>query len=199
MFRQTHVFNQCGEWSQTMALHVAFEKSSDSLMKKIVKTLAGPYVHTELVVSHATPIPIHTAYAAYMQETFTQIPQQDFWYEDQTHDFLRINVSSEELKRIDNTCEVCVRTKVPYNTRDMVMSIIPLRNPTEKDIYHARSLFCSQSIVLVLRSCLDAGHPMQQILSSVNSRTITPTQLYNLIRPHSNPACKNQLMSGRLN
>ncbi len=179
-----------------MALHIAFEKSADSLIKKIVKTLAGPYVHTEIIVSHATATPIHTAYAAYMRETFTQVPQQDFWYEDQSHDFLRVNVSSDELRRIDETCEACVRTKLPYNVRDMVMSVIPLRNPTEKDIYHAKSLFCSQSIVLVLRSCLDASHPLQPSLASVNSRTITPTQLYELVRPYSTPACKNQMMAG---
>lgn len=181
---------------QCMSLHIAFEKSADSLVKQIVKTLAGPYVHTELIVSHATAIPLHTAYAAYMKETFTQITQNDFWYEDQSHDFLRIPVSCDELRRIDETCEACVKTKVPYNTRDMILSIIPLRSPTEKDIYHAKSLFCSQSIVLVLRSCLDQNHPLQPSLASVNSRTITPTQLYDLIRPYSTPACKSQMMMG---
>ena len=70
-----------------MALHIAFEKSADSLLKKIVKTLAGPYVHTELVEPHATSIPLLTG--------------------------------------------------------------------MEKDIYHAPLLFCSQSIVLILRSRLD--------------------------------------------
>lgn len=177
-----------------MALHVAFEKSADSLLKRIVKTLAGPYVHTELVVSHGAPTTTRIAYAAYTGETFSQVPQQDFWYEDQTHDFLRIDVSGEELRRINDTCDVCAKTKIPYNTRDMIMSIIPLRSPKEKDIYHATSLFCSQSIVLILRSCLDSDHPLQQSLSSVNSRTITPTQLYDLIRPYCSPAYTNQVV-----
>lgn len=177
-----------------MALHIAFEKSADSLIKRIVKTLAGPYVHTELVVSHATPVPIHVAYAAYTGETFCQVPQQDFWYEDQSHDFLRVSVSSDELRRVDETCGACAKTKIPYNTRDMVLSIVPLRNPREKDIYHAQSLFCSQSIVLILRSSLEPDHPLQSSLSTVNSRTITPTQLYDLIRPHCSPAHTNQVI-----
>ena len=178
-----------------MALHIAFEKSADSLLKRIVQTLAGPYVHTEIVVSHTAPATTtHTAYAAYTGETFAQVPQQDFWYGDQTHDFLRIHVSNEELRRVDDTCGVCAKTKIPYNTRDMVLSILPLRNPKEKDIYHAQSLFCSQSIVLILRSCLDSDHPLQQSLSSVNSRTVTPTQLYDLIRPHCAPAHTNQVV-----
>ena len=177
-----------------MSLHIAFEKSADSLMKRIVKKIAGPYVHTELIISHATATPIHVAYAAYMKETFSQIPQQDFWYDDQSHDFLKITVSSDELRRIDETCETCVKTKVPYNTIDMVLSIIPLRNPTENDIYHTRSLFCSQSIILVLRSCLEINHPLQSIIASANSRTITPSQLYGLLRPYSTPACKIQVL-----
>jgi hypothetical protein len=107
-----------------MALHIAFEKSADSLLKKIVKTLAGPYVHTELVESHATSIPLLTAYAACTGETFTQVPQQDFWYTDQTHDFLRVHVTSDELRRVQEACETCTRTKIPYNTRDVVPSIV---------------------------------------------------------------------------
>lgn len=194
MFRPIWVFNHHSTRRAFMALHIAFEKSADSFIKKIVKTLAGPYVHTELVVTHATAVPVHVAYAAYMKETFSQIQQQDFWYEDQTHDFLKINVSCDELRRVDETCETCVKTKVPYNTRDMVLSVIPMRNPTENDIYHTGSLFCSQSIVLVLRCCLDASHPLQPIMSSVNSRTITPSQLYTLIRPYSTPACRNQML-----
>jgi hypothetical protein len=177
-----------------MALHIAFEKSADSLLKKIVKTLAGPYVHTELVVSHATSIPLLTAYAAYTGETFTQVPQQDFWYTDQTHDFLRVHVTGDELRRVQDTCETCTRTKIPYNTRDMVLSIVPLRNPKEKDIYNAPSLFCSQSIVLILRSCLDPQHPLQPDLLAINSRTVTPSQLYDLIHPHCAPVSTNQLM-----
>ena len=180
-----------------MALHIAFEKSADSLLKRVVKALAGPYVHTEIVVSsssHAAAPATHTAYAAYTGETFAQVPQEDFWHGDQTHDFLRVHVSEEELRRVDDTCGVCAKTKVPYNTRDMVLSILPLRNPKEKDIYHAPSLFCSQSIVLILRSCLEPDHPLQQSLSLVNSRTVTPTQLYDLIRPHCSPVCTRQVV-----
>lgn len=178
-----------------MALHIVFEKSADSFIKKIVKTLAGPYVHTELIVSQLHPSAVHTAYAAYMNESFTRVMQNALWYEDQTHDFLSIRVSNDELRRISDTCEACVETKLPYNTSDMVLSIVPLRNPTDKNIYQARSLFCSQSIVLVLRSCLDDDHPLQQSLAPVNSRTVTPSHLYSLLRPYSTPACANQVLA----
>jgi len=177
-----------------MALNIAFEKSTDNFVKRIVKVLAGPYVHTELIVSQLNPVPVHTSYAAYMHENFSRTLQQDFWYQDQTHDFLTLRVSEEELKRICDTCEACVETHIPYNTRDMLLSIIPLRNPTERSIYQTGSLFCSQSIVLVLRSCLEKDHPAQLDLASINSRTITPTQLYFLMRPHCAPACVNSVI-----
>jgi hypothetical protein len=177
-----------------MALHIAFEKSTDSFLKKLVKALAGPYVHTEMIISQVQPSMVHTSYAAYMSENFSRTMQSDFWYEDQSHDFLSVRITSDELRRISDTCEACVATNVPYNTRDMVLSIIPLRNPTEKNIYQAGSLFCSQSIVLVLRSCLEPHHPLQASLTSVNSRTITPSQLYSLMRPHCVPACKKQVL-----
>ena len=178
-----------------MALHIVFEKTADSFLKKIVRTLAGPYVHTELIVSQLHPSAVHTSYAAYMNENFSRTMQNSFWYEDQSHDFLSIRVSNDELRRISDTCEACVETKLPYNTSDMVLSIVPLRNPTDRNIYQTRSLFCSQSIVLVLRSCLDPDHPVQQTLAPVNSRTVTPSHLYNLLRPHSTPACVNQVLA----
>lgn len=167
-----------------MSLHIAFEKSADSVLKQIVKTLAGPYVHTEMVVSRPSPV----AYTAFMHETFSRVDQRDFWYSDQTHDFLVVTVTPEELERIHNTCEACVKTKIPYNTRDMVLSVVPLRSPKERTIFQTPSLFCSQSIVLVLRSCLEAQHPLHAPLGTVNSRTITPTQLHALLRPHCTPA-----------
>lgn len=177
-----------------MTLHISFEKSTDSIIKKIVKTIAGPYVHTELIISQRQPRLVQTAYAAYMSENFSRTLQSDFWYEDQSHDFLSVSVSEEELRRICDTCEACVETKIPYNTNDMVLSLLPFRNPTEKNIYQAGSLFCSQSIVLVLRSCLEPKHVLQQSLASVNSRTVTPSQLYTLLRPYCSPACVNHIM-----
>ena len=51
-----------------MAIHIAFEKSADTLLKKLVKILAGPCVHTELIVTQHQPSTIHTAYSAYTRD-----------------------------------------------------------------------------------------------------------------------------------
>ena len=182
-----------------MALHIAFEKSADTFLKRVVRAMAGPYVHTEIVVSQGQPAAAQTSYAAYMSETFSRTHQSNFWYEDQSHDFLSVRVSCDELKRISDTCEACVETRVPYNTSDMLFSIIPLRNPKEKTIFQAKSLFCSQAIVLVLRTCLETTHPLQADLAPINSRTITPSQLYSVLRPQCTPVCVQQVTISKKN
>ncbi len=166
-----------------MALHIAFEKDADCMIKRIVRTFAGPYVHTDMIVSQIEPIPVHTAYAAFMGEGFGRIFQNQFWFSKDTHDFLFLDVTLEELRKISETCEACAESKIQYNTRDMVLSILPLRKPTEKDLFQAGPLFCSQAIILILRTCLDPENPLQSILSTINSRTTTPSQLHAALKP----------------
>ena len=168
-----------------MALHIAFEKSADTFLKKVVKTLVGPYVHVELIVS--PPVGPALAYSAYMGENFACTPQHDFQYSDECHDFLSVPVSPEELHRISRACDTGVKSKIPYNLTDMVLSQIPLRYPTEQDFYHAKTLFCSQALVLLLRACLDPNHALQESLRMINSRTVAPSHLYHILRPHCEP------------
>jgi hypothetical protein len=161
-----------------MALYISFEKEADSLIKKVVKTFAGPYVHTDMIVSQIHPKQISTAYSSFLGEGFGRVFQHDFMFSNETHDFLFVDVTADELRKISETCEACTLSKIPYNTRDMVLSVVPFRSPREKNIFEAESLFCSQSIVLILRSCLDQEHPLQSILWNIHSRTTTPSQLY---------------------
>jgi hypothetical protein len=183
-----------------MALHIAFEKSTDSLLKKLVKFVAGPYVHTELIITQAEfddsgkSKLVHTGYSTFMRETFSRIFQKDFWYDDQCHDFLSIPVSPEELYRLSKSCEACVESKIPYNAADMVLSQIPLRNPTDRELYQSKTLFCSQAAVLLLRACLDEEHVLQGPLALVNSRTVTPSHLYEIIKPFCPQRSKMQAL-----
>jgi len=176
-----------------MALHIAFEKSADSFIKKLVKVLAGPYVHTEIIITNAAKI--HTAYSAYMACSFSKTQQEEFCFNDDTHDFLCVPVSAEELDRIAKSCEACVRSKKPYNTQDMVLSQIPLRNPTDKDLFHSPALFCSQAVVLVLRACLNIDHDLHPHLAVVNSRTISPSNLHAVLKPVCAPRSAYEVLT----
>ena len=183
-----------------MALHVAFEKSTDTLIKKLVKLMSGPYVHTEFIVTEkvfdneGNHSMTHIGYTTYMRENFSRVFQKDFWYGDEYHDFLSLPVTPEELFRISMACEACVESKIPYNTSDMVLCTMPLRNPTERDLYSSKSLFCSQAIVLLLRSCLDKDNKLQEPLAFVNSRTVTPTRLYEILKSHCTRHTKAQVI-----
>lgn len=189
--RHAALFNECRSPAQ-MALHIAFEKSTDTFVKQLVKALAGPYVHVELVVSPADNTPAQ-AYSAYLGENFTCTPQHAFEYSDERHDFLHVPVNTDELYRVKRACETGVMSKIPYNLTDMILCQIPFRYPTEQDFYHAKTLFCSQALVLLLRACLNEEHPLQEVLHKVNSRTITPSHLYTTLRTHCQPKTLSQL------
>lgn len=178
-----------------MAIHIAFEKSTDTLLKKLVSILAGPYVHTELIVSQRAAMPVHTAYSAYTSCNFSRTFQRDFSFNDSCHDFLHIPVSDEELLKISETCEACAESRIPYNLHDMILCQMPLRNPKENDLFHTKALFCSQATVLILRSCMSDDNPLKDILSSINSRTVTPSKLFDVLSPLCNQKCHNQVLS----
>jgi hypothetical protein len=165
-----------------MALHLAFEKDADSMIKRVVRAFAGPYVHTDMIISQIAPAPIHTAYSSYMGEGFMRVFQHEFCFSAKTHDFLFLDVTPEEIRKISETCEACAESKIGYNTRDMVLCIVPLRQPKEKDLFQAGSLFCSQAMILILRSCLNPEHPLQAVLQNVHSRTTTPSQLFTALQ-----------------
>ena len=176
-----------------MALHIAFEKEADSFIKKVVRTFAGPYVHTDMIVSQVTPTKVHTSYSSFMGEGFARVFQKDFWFSEKTHDFLFVDVTPEEIRKISETCEACAESKIQYNTRDMVLCVVPLRRPREKSLFEAGPLFCSQAMILILRTCLNPEHPLQSVLENVHSRTTTPSQLYTVLRSACHEAGPNWL------
>lgn len=173
-------------------LFVAFEKSTDSFLKQVIKLLAGPYVHVELIVS--PPDDTAHAYSAYMNETFAHTPQSAFSYSDDRYDFLKVPANEEELHRIHTACQTGVRTRIPYNLSDMVLSQLPFRSPDEEDFYHTKALFCSQALVLLLRASLDPDNPVQERLATLNSRTVSPSGLYRALQPHCPPKTLRQVV-----
>jgi len=175
-----------------MALYIAFQKSADSFIKQIVKALTGPYVHTDIVIKRNNT---HTVYSTHMNSSFS-VTTGDF--SDLTHDFLMVAVSKEEFGKVVASCDACVKSRIPYNTQDMILSQIPLRNPVEQDLYSSESLFCAQAVVLILRSCLDPKRGLIESLAAVNSRTVSPSQLYECMAFVCASRNANQVLEQRL-
>ena len=180
-----------------MSVHLVFEKKTDTFLKRAVKQLTGPYVHTEIILTTAhdeVPHIRRRAYSAYIDYVFCCTNEKAFQFADETHDFLQVTVSAEDVELIRQTCETHAQLETPYNLKDMLLSIIPLRAPKEKTIFEAKSLFCSQAMVLILRGCLPPEHPVIKALKDVNSRTISPAHLFTVLSPVCERAFAKQVV-----
>ena len=185
--------------NKLMSIHLTFERTNDTMLKQVITALSGPYVHTEMVVTSTHEEPPHIrrkSYSAYIDYVFWGSDEKSFRFSDKTHDFLQINASPNDIHLIKQTCEAHVEVKTPYNIKDMVLCIVPGRNPKEIDICNAKTLFCSQAMVLILRGCLHADHPVIKALEKVNSRTVSPSQLYQVLKPVCEPAVAKHVMRG---
>ena len=107
------------------------------------------------------------------------------------HHCLLLDVSDDECARIRSTCEACVRAKLQYSTYDMLLSFLPFRpfgGPVDLPIFQVGSVRNVQAVVLILRECLaPSGSVLGVVLRTVNSRTVSPTELYHLVQPHTTP------------
>lgn len=166
-------------------VHIAFERTYEHIIQKIARQLSGPYVHTEIIITKDEgKFKVQASYSTYINAPFSKTRSGSFSFGDDKHDFLCIDVTDDECDTIWRTCEVCALTKVPYNYKDMVLSIMPFRSPTDHTLFDSKTLFCSQAVVLIMRACLKADHVLAQVFNDVNSRIVTPTKLFEIMQPH---------------
>lgn len=100
--------------------------------------------------------------------------------------FLLLNISEDECVKIKNVCEACVRAKLQYSMYELVMGLLPFRDPTDYSIFEVKKVRNVQAAVLIIRECVDpCKSTVGTALKSVNSRTISPTDLHRLLKPLS--------------
>ena len=96
-----------------------------------------------------------------------------------------ISVSSEPslVEKLYNLCRACHSTVKGYNQVDRVCSaLLPFFNPEDKkDVFAVQHFHSAQAVVLILRECLASSHPFVCRLNSVNSRSVTPEALHNIL------------------
>lgn len=81
--------------------------------------------------------------------------------------------------------ELC-RRETPYNYLDLTLCAMPSGmvswvGPDIKPYPVPKKVFCSQAAVLMLRQALHDNTEVYEALSSVNSRSCSPMELYNLL------------------
>lgn len=105
----------------------------------------------------------------------------------------RVMVSEdpEVLRKALNICFGIYTVCKQFNYYDAFMRWFGiLYNPKDiESVYDAESLHASQFVVLTLRACLDAEHPVRQALKDVNSRSAVGGTLsdafFELPSPHN--------------
>lgn len=110
-------------------------------------------------------------------------------------DFLDLGASPEEYSRLLTTCRACVAVRKPYNYRDVFLYNFPFREPVEKSLFDAPSLFDAQAVILILRECLARAHPLHSVVHGLHSRTTMATLLYENLSIHATPVSAHELAS----
>lgn len=81
-----------------------------------------------------------------------------------------------------DTCVACASVSRSFNAYDLSLSrFLPFYYPRpDRDIFSAPSLHSSQAVILILRCCLEAGHPVAALVQPLNARATLPTDLYGI-------------------
>lgn len=157
---------------------------------------AGPLVHVDILpMDPATPANT-LSYTSYVGYPFTVSISDKTRYDNETCVALAIPLAEAEHEAlVGYLCDLCGHN-IPYNYVDVATMALPqslqtslkddLSSEAPADITH---LFCSQAAVLALRNALAERRPLLELLRHVNSRCVTPYDLFHMLRPHAQPVC----------
>ena len=160
-------------------MHLVFKRDSNGTVEQMVKLLSGEMIHVDIIPNE----PALSAYTSYMFESFSKNKIENT-YSPSTHTTLYIPLTEEENARAITFLTSCVDRNVPYNYSDIFRCVLPgnsLLSDVSPDNFS--TLFCSQAVVLCLRTALEPDHLAFTVVKQLNSRITTPQTLYNMISP----------------
>lgn len=97
--------------------------------------------------------------------------------------YLELSMSDDEGVKLLRTCDTFASVGLPYNFLDFMLSAVPLRSPDELPLFEARTLSDVQSVILMLRECLNSEHRVLVVLKDLNSRQTLVSHLFETLRP----------------
>lgn len=159
-------------------IQIVFKKEVETKLESIVQWFAGPMIHVDIVNQQLS-------YTSYMSEMFSVNPADG--YSELTHASINLQVTQEENDAAQCMLTKFVTSQIPYNYNDAFRCILP--GPTtfdgqDVDPDDVKTLYCSQAITLVLRSCLTENKALIETLQGMNARFTTPNMLYDALSPH---------------
>ena len=150
-----------------------FKKSPQTNLETFVSWCAGPMVHVDVVVGGFM-------FTSYMFERFSlnKLPL----YHPSTHECLALQVTEQVHNAVQDILTRWVDKQIPYNYSDVFHLIVPSSADQVQDVEseeQIETLFCSQAATLAVRLASSNG-----FLQDLNSRTTTPTMLFEALKPH---------------
>jgi hypothetical protein len=109
-------------------------------------------------------------------------------------EFLMLSVDEEEAINIRKTCEACQKAHKQYSIQDMLLMLLPFRDPKEISLFDAETLNNVQAIILILRECLNPDNPLRLALQGLNSRATFIVTVYDRFAPYTLPVLWSNLV-----
>lgn len=103
-------------------------------------------------------------------------------------ELLLLAVSDAEAERLFNTCEACARVRILFNLTDLVLFYASVfRDMKDTPLFECKLLNHAQSVILMLRECLDVDNVLRVVLLDVHSRQTLPETLYERLAVYCRP------------
>jgi hypothetical protein len=174
---------------------------SETLWEKLCKSVVGDPVHMDIVLSKPGTSTACFCFSAYMRERFQMTLMDEALLLDESMMNHSLDVTEEEFTKCLNFLHKMVEARTRYDYLDALLYMpasqilhAKISGDDVKSETEIQKVFCSQSVVLMLRSGLDCEGLHKDLvhsLQAMNSRLSSPREVHNLLLQH--PA--NSVMS----
>jgi hypothetical protein len=162
-----------------------FDTRFTQMTRKTIAWIIGQKTHVDWIV-HIPDHPscVFVAFTCFEGELFCERLSQSPGY--LLADVLGVVITREEADRILDLCWRLSARKIPYNFYDSHF-IMPFYSPHTSMVTDISSesmveAFCSQMAVVVLRECLDTQRDVTRAMVQLNSRTVSPETLFEILK-----------------
>lgn len=162
------------------------------------RSIVGDPVHMDVVLVKPKTVQARFCYSAYMQQNFDMIHMDRGLLLDESMENQVIDITETEFDACSRFMNKMVEKGTGYDYVD-AMLLLPASKLVSKTVVSSavvdtapakhNKVFCSQSVVLMLRECLestkDARHrELVDALQGINSRIASPKDVYTILNNH---------------
>lgn len=160
---------------------------------RLVNVFSREFVHMELLMFLESKPEDSPTFTIFMGERFTMSIALKRYYNEKDYFGMFLDVFPGEAKALLDYMATLVDREVPYNFSDLALQ--PFKKLLRRSVFmedvlpddagDVKKVFCSQAFTLGLRKCLT--HPvnleLKNLLERENSRLMTPSDFFHLVRP----------------